>query len=743
MRATWRALRRARGRTAASVLALALAVAAIGVFAVPAVTQDSLRRIAADDRLAHITLDTTPIPDPAALAGVPGLTAVATRAVVTVPSGPDGATVTLVGVEPAGSNASAASTVDVVRASDGRLPRADDEVALGHRRAGPAIGSRLPAGAESLRIVGTADTAALAGEDVVYTTGATAERLGGIAGPNQVVARVADPTAEHLDAAVVALRRALAEQGVTLTALPIRLPGGAHPVEDSITEISTMIGMLGVVAGIVALVLLASTTNAIVTERSRDAAIMRALGAPGRTVRRELRRVALAIAALGLLVGLPLGLVVTNVIARMVLDRFAGITPALGWAPAVVVGSVVFALVGARLISGRAARRLTRLPLAEALRDREGVPFGRRLLDRLAARVRAGTLALRVAVRSTIRRRGRATALVAQIACAVGAAVCVASLVTSVGDFNRRELTSWTWATTTTPADPGYPYDTALVDATPDTEAGLWAEGRTGEWYFDVWGMDPGTRMVDPSVTAGTWLDGTPGTAVMAAHIAEQLGYRVGDTVTLELATGPARWRIVGLHGIHGVSLFVDREDLSGRLGAAERANVIWSDAALPPALTAGAVSTTVPRADLYAADEADRSAIVGIFVAIGVIVSGVATLGAVSTVGVSIFERRRELAVMRALGARRAQVRRLLGMELAPLGAVGWALGLGFGWVAARGIMGFFETSSGIDLGYTFAAAAVPVAAIAVAGFVALVATASARSLDRRAPATILRAAS
>ena len=69
MRATWRALRRARGRTAASVLALALAVAAIGVFAVPAVTQDSLRRIAADDRLAHITLDTTPIPDPAALAG--------------------------------------------------------------------------------------------------------------------------------------------------------------------------------------------------------------------------------------------------------------------------------------------------------------------------------------------------------------------------------------------------------------------------------------------------------------------------------------------------------------------------------------------------------------------------------------------------------------------------------------------------------------------------------------------------
>jgi hypothetical protein len=96
--------------------------------------------------------------------------------------------------------------------------------------------------------------------------------------------------------------------------------------------------------------------------------------------------------------------------------------------------------------------------------------------------------------------------------------------------------------------------------------------------------MRPQTGMVDPSVTAGTWLDGTPGTAVMAAHIAEQLGYGVGDTITLELATGPAQWRIVGLHGIHGVTLFVDRRP--GRLGRTG-VNVIWSDTAVP-VLTAG-----------------------------------------------------------------------------------------------------------------------------------------------------------
>ena len=319
----------------------------------------------------------------------------------------------------------------------------------------------------------------------------------------------------------------------------------------------------------------------------------------------------------------------------------------------------------------------------------------------------------------------------------------MASLGSSVGQFNRAELRSWTWSTSATPRDPGYPYDAARVDATPGTEAGLYTEGRYDDWDFDVWGVAPRTAMLDTTVTRGTWLDGTPGTAVIAAHIAHQLGYSVGDTVTLELANGPTRLRIVGLHAVHSVAVFVNRADLATRLGAGDRANVVWSRGTVSPALVAGTASTTVRRADLYAADQADRNAIVGIFVAIGVIVAGVATLGAVSTVGVSLFERRRELAVLRALGARRADVRRLVGLELAPLAAIGWAVGLGFGWVAAKAIMGFFQTSSGVDLGFTFAAAGVPVAAVAVAAFVVLVATAGARSLDRRAPASILRAAS
>ena len=81
--AVWRDLRRARGRTITCVIALALAIGTIGVFAVPSVARTSLRRLAARDHMAQLTVDSTPIPSPAALAAVPGVDEITTRTVGT------------------------------------------------------------------------------------------------------------------------------------------------------------------------------------------------------------------------------------------------------------------------------------------------------------------------------------------------------------------------------------------------------------------------------------------------------------------------------------------------------------------------------------------------------------------------------------------------------------------------------------------------------------------------------------
>ena len=262
---------------------------------------------------------------------------------------------------------------------------------------------------------------------------------------------------------------------------------------------SQLIGLLGIFAGLVALVLLASTTNTLITERTREMAVMRALGGRQRPLRRRLRRIAVGIAVAALVIGLPFGVAISNLIARMVLQEFVGITPGFAVDVPVLVGSAVAVLIGARLVSARAARRVATVPLATALRDRDGAPFGATRLQRLSARVGLGGPAGRMATRTSLRRPGRTAAVVVQIAAAVGAAFLIPTLVTSVNDFNTSAHAVWQWESLAVARDPGLPFDAADIDgidgidddaaAQRTDEAGIWTGGQIDEWEVDVYGL--------------------------------------------------------------------------------------------------------------------------------------------------------------------------------------------------------------------------------------------------------------
>jgi putative ABC transport system permease protein len=64
-----------------------------------------------------------------------------------------------------------------------------------------------------------------------------------------------------------------------------------------------------------------------------------------------------------------------------------------------------------------------------------------------------------------------------------------------------------------------------------------------------------------------------------------------------------------------------------------------------------------------------------------------VATLGIVNTLVMAILERRREIGVLKALGAADSDVRQLFFVEAGIMGFLGGILGVGFGWVLGRAI--------------------------------------------------------
>ena len=150
----------------------------------------------------------------------------------------------------------------------------------------------------------------------------------------------------------------------------------------------------------------------------------------------------------------------------------------------------------------------------------------------------------------------------------------------------------------------------------------------------------------------------------------------------------------------------------------------------------------TSTAADLAADDNAARSAIVTIFGAIGVIVAGVAALAVLSSMTVSLFERRHELAAMQALGARRRRLRGLLIRELLPLGAVGVAGGIVLGALGTRGIIMSFEASNAVDIGVVDAVGSIPFIAAGTLAALVMLALVTVRSAARRPVAVTLRGA-
>jgi putative ABC transport system permease protein len=81
-----------------------------------------------------------------------------------------------------------------------------------------------------------------------------------------------------------------------------------------------------------------------------------------------------------------------------------------------------------------------------------------------------------------------------------------------------------------------------------------------------------------------------------------------------------------------------------------------------------------------------------------------IGALGIANTMAMSVFERTKEIGVLRALGWKRSRVMRLILMEAAVLGLVGGCLGVAAGWLGLRILSGIPATAS-------FVTSSIPVA--------------------------------
>ncbi|MEV8632898.1 FtsX-like permease family protein [Streptosporangium sp. NPDC051023] len=238
----------------------------------------------------------------------------------------------------------------------------------------------------------------------------------------------------------------------------------------------------------------------------------------------------------------------------------------------------------------------------------------------------------------------------------------------------------------------------ASVVALRETEARVGSKGGTYEA-----GTFTASPDFTPDFTSGSFGALKPGTVAMADYVAKELKVKVGDRVPLRTTkAGRVELTVVGLFDSQKTDLAgvtVPAEEFERYFGAVDDRRILVNakdgvspdaarkvvEAAAQPYPTAKVASSTDVRSQF---DEALDMVVMIITGLLGLAVL-ISLLGIANTLSLSVHERTRESALLRALGLTRPQLRRMLSVEALILGLigalVGVVLGITFGWAAAQ----------------------------------------------------------
>jgi ABC-type lipoprotein release transport system permease subunit len=387
--------------------------------------------------------------------------------------------------------------------------------------------------------------------------------------------------------------------------------------------------------------------------------------------------------------------------------------------------------------------------VAETLADREVAGYGTGRLERLMTRSRLLSGPARMGVRNALRRKRRSAATIAQVAVATGLALALFAAGRSIDTGVGQVYGAFHYAIEADAGNGGPLLGgraRAIAAATPGiTRAEPVVENSVeyrGVSYEALGlGADP---LYQYRLSAGRWLIAADASAavpgiVLGPAVARAARASVGQTLTLDTAAGPTPVRVVGIdtgQQDNGGTVYFPLGTLQRLTGMGGGSNALWlttassSHAAIDRATTAvadrlGAAGYPVSTQETYVA-EADNGAtddtILTVIEVLGLLVVAIALMGLVSALTMGVIERTREIGVLRCLGARAGQVRRVFSAEGVLLATIGWAFGVPVGWLIYEGLLTFVQHDFGITAPAVYPAIALPVALVAVVAVTLLV---------------------
>jgi putative ABC transport system permease protein len=493
------------------------------------------------------------------------------------------------------------------------------------------------------------------------------------------------------------------------------LDPGEHFLQNLLDGVFLILGLLGLSSIIMGLFLNYNTINAIITGQVDQIGVMKAIGARTGQILWIYLFTIFVYGLLALIIAVPFGAVGGYGMAIFMIGLF-GIDPI----PFTIDPLALQVQAGIALLSPLLAALFpitagVRITVREAITT-YGLGTAVSLLDRLAAKMERIPRPVLLTVSNTFRNKRRV--LLTQLTLVTSGLVfmvVMSARYSATYTFSDEASAIHKYNVTLQFEDPERIQRVErLTLAQPGVKAvEMWsvnggkirptgqAEMSEDDHDADIFGMPIPTTMYVPHLQAGRWLQPEDEQAiVLNQRLAEKTGVGVGDWVTIDHGLDrESDWLVVGLVSdpLTIRSAYVPRYSLGREIGSVNKANTVWVQTTRPDAGSTAQVArqlrnlydyhdlTLAPRfifrkdtlAGITAKIREDYDITVILLAIMAAIVAVVGSIGLSGVLSLSVLERRREIGVMRAIGASSGHVARLFIGEGLTLGLLSWLIAL------------------------------------------------------------------
>jgi putative ABC transport system permease protein len=437
--------------------------------------------------------------------------------------------------------------------------------------------------------------------------------------------------------------------------------------------------------------------------------VMKAVGARTRQLMGMYLILTLFFGLLALAIAIPLSILLSTLTGGGI-SNFLNFDPGpLRLAPQSVALQTFVALVipvGAALFP---VVKGTRITVREAITNyglgRGG--FGRGWVDRLVELVRGLPRPILISIRNTFRRKGRLVLTLSALVLAGGIFIGVFNLRAAM-NVAISETFGYILSDVNVGFNRAYRLQKVLpmalrVPGVVKAEAWGGAFGsmlRPGEatgTQVSLLAPPADSNLIKATITSGRWLVPEDENALVIGNslLAERPDLQVGDEVVLDINGVKHTWEIVGVYRFVGTSIpplvYANNDYLARITHTANRATnlrvvtsqhdpVFQKQVARDLEATYKAAGIEVGQivigSDLIQSNTATTDVLVLFLLVMAVLIALVGGLGMASTMSINVFERTREIGVMRAIGASNGAILRLVIFEGMFIGGLSWILG-------------------------------------------------------------------